>query len=1049
MSYLTIYKASAGSGKTFTLAAKYTAYLLSSDGTGGHTRLLAVTFTNKATGEMKERILEKLYSIAHGTDPNDGFLKKVKDYLAPDASKLPLEELRKRAAARLNEMVHDYDHFAVQTIDSFFQSLLSNLAHELGLAANFCVELNDKDVISRAVDNIMRRIAELPEAGDGTGDTEEVRHVRALRRWVSEFISSLIEEENRWKIADDLKGFARQLFKDAYVSNEAELREKLEDSQLLRAYEQQLRSMETGEREKMLALAQEIHDLIMERGGCGSDTEANYAAVFRTNVKSFVVYVREALAGNLSQKMVNAVWKYVNKGGDIADKLKAYEEQREPACILVNSLRLSRTNINKLRLLGEIAREVDAINDEENHFMLAKTPILFNKLSDTDAPFVMERAGNRFEHVMIDEFQDTSHMQWGNFDRLLLNNISQGNECLLVGDVKQAIYRWRGGDWRMFDRIAALPTSTTHSLDTNFRSARVIVEFNNSVFTQAPVKLGAPWPLDAKQNCNKREGGYVRVCMNKEALFDDVAEQVRELLTVQHISLSQITMLLRNNDDADGLIDHFRQHCPDIPLVSNEAFLLGSSRAVQRLMAALRYLRDVGSKAKDDISMAYLEKTGGIPPAFIARRVALARKPLYELCEELITLFGLDGERGEEPFLFTFLDEVVAWMEENPSSLREFIRFWESTLAAKSIPGGEVEGIRIMSIHKSKGLAFHTVLVPFCNWATEKDRNTEILWCRPDRAPFNTLPVLPIPLQKGMEQSIYKADYEAEHEAQRIENLNLLYVAFTRAQQNLLVWGIAREKTAKNVAELLMATLRQMEGSDEQNIRKADSVEVEPGDGKKADVTTFTYGSMTPVASAKESQAEAPNPFCYTLEEEPVAFTHGQYTPRFRQSGKAQEFMAEAQNAADAAQRETNALEGVLLHDALSRTVCEADISAALSAMLREGLVDAAWVERHRPFLEERVASPQAREWFDPHWQVFNEQAIICPHPDRPLFTTRRPDRVITDGQRTLVIDFKFARPSDSHVRQVEQYVRLLGEMGYPRVEGRIWYVYRNEVVNV
>lgn len=138
-----------------------------------------------------------------------------------------------------------------------------------------------------------------------------------------------------------------------------------------------------------------------------------------------------------------------------------------------------------------------------------------------------------------------------------------------------------------------------------------------------------------------------------------------------------------------------------------------------------------------------------------------------------------------------------------------------------------------MSIHKSKGLAFHTVLVPFCNWATEKDRNTEILWCRPDRAPFNTLPVLPIPLQKGMEQSIYKTDYEAEHEAQRIENLNLLYVAFTRAQQNLLVWGIAKEKAAKNVAELLMATLRQMEGSDEQNIRKADSVEVEPGAEKK------------------------------------------------------------------------------------------------------------------------------------------------------------------------------------------------------------------------
>ena len=606
MSYLTIYKASAGSGKTFTLAAKYTAYLLSSDGTGGHTRLLAVTFTNKATGEMKERILEKLYSIAHGTDPNDGFLKKVKDYLAPDASKLPLEELRKRAAARLNEMVHDYDHFAVQTIDSFFQSLLSNLAHELGLAANFCVELNDKDVISRAVDNIMRRIAELPEAGDGTGDTEEVRHVRALRRWVSEFISSLIEEENRWKIADDLKGFARQLFKDAYVSNEAELREKLEDSQLLRAYEQQLRSMETGEREKMLALAQEIHDLIMERGGCGSDTEANYAAVFRTNVKSFVVYVREALAGNLSQKMVNAVWKYVNKGGDIADKLKAYEEQREPACILVNSLKLSRTNINKLRLLGEIAREVDAINDEENHFMLAKTPILFNKLSDTDAPFVMERAGNRFEHVMIDEFQDTSHMQWGNFDRLLLNNISQGNECLLVGDVKQAIYRWRDSDARIMGRkvenqLGHIHPVTEH-LGTNRRSRANIVRFNNTFFhhlidgiqqkhTDIDLTDIVNYYADVQQDPKDPDDqtGCVRI-VTISAAVDDEGMQLEEtpdemmcrhtvaqLVELLNTGLQQcdIAILTRRNDDIAKVADYVAHHPEatdgyDLRIVSGE-----------------------------------------------------------------------------------------------------------------------------------------------------------------------------------------------------------------------------------------------------------------------------------------------------------------------------------------------------------------------------------------------------------------------------------------------------------------------------------------------
>ena len=219
MSYISIYKASAGSGKTFTLAAKYTAFLLSGD-SGAHSHLLAVTFTNKATGEMKERILEKLYSIAFGTDPNDEFLLKVQEFLDDDTREIGLTLLRKRAAERLSALIHDYDHFTVQTIDSFFQSLLSNLAHELGLAANFRVEINDKEVISRAVDNILQRIAALKDDAEGEKVSPLVQRDRALRHWVSEFIRELIEDDRSWRISKDLKKFAGQLFADAYTANE-------------------------------------------------------------------------------------------------------------------------------------------------------------------------------------------------------------------------------------------------------------------------------------------------------------------------------------------------------------------------------------------------------------------------------------------------------------------------------------------------------------------------------------------------------------------------------------------------------------------------------------------------------------------------------------------------------------------------------------------------------------------------------------------------------------------------------------------------------------
>ena len=1055
MSYLTIYKASAGSGKTFTLAAKYTAFLLSGEDMA-HTRLLAVTFTNKATGEMKERILQNLYDIAHGKDDKDDFLCEVRKHLDPVTKALGVNLLRKRAEERLSQLVHDYDHFAVQTIDSFFQSLLANLAHELGLAANFRVEINDKEVISRAVDNIMKRIATLPETASAD-DAPEVRRDRAVRKWVSEFISDLIADDCSWRISDDLKAFAGQLFSDAYTANEDELREKLADSQLLRQYEKDLRELERAQTEEMKALAQKMHEHIMAAGGKGEDIKECYKAVFGGHgFQWYWPYVHKALQGDLGKEASKTIMEYIDKGGAIAGIMREYEEKRKDAEVIVNSLMLSRSNINKLRLLGEIAREVDAINEDENHFMLAKTPILFSKLGDNDAPFVLERAGNRFEHVMIDEFQDTSPLQWGNFEKLLINNIAQGQECLLVGDVKQAIYRWRGGDWQKLSELSASHHETTHTLDTNYRSAEEVIHFNNAFFTAAPAILETAWPDDAKQEDNHRKGGYVRVRVNNNNVYEDLAEQIRLLQEVQGIELRQITMLLRNNDDANELIDYFRQNHPDLPLVSSEAFHLKSSRALQRLMAALRNLRDMGKKEKDNISQTYLLQSGGVPEAFTAERTQLVRMPLYELCERLVEIFHLGEDDGEAPFVFYFLDLVLEYLEENPSSLTDFIRYWEGTLSTKSIPGGEVEGIRIMTIHKSKGLAFHTVLIPFCTWPMERDRQGDILWCDTKMEPYNRLPVLPIPQRSLMKHSIYADDYADEHTAQRVDNLNLLYVAFTRAQQNLLVWGDTSSGTQPTTANLLAQTLAAMQDDGK---TCATSVKAIPSEDKKSDDITYVYGDMPLVKSQRALREKAYNPFDYHREEVHVGLFSSPLQPHFRQSSKALNFLSEAEEnnrsevaeslkgqTQEAARRKAYLEEGVLLHEALSRIKTPEDILPSLETMRREGLVDTAWLERQRPFLTMRITSPKTRDWFSSRWQVINEQAIICPHPDRPLFTTRRPDRIITDGQRTLIIDFKFARPDARHVDQVNYYCQLLREMGFPKVEGYLWYVYRNEV---
>lgn len=1046
MSYLTIYKASAGSGKTFTLAAKYTAFLLSGEDRA-HARLLAVTFTNKATGEMKERILEKLYSIAYGNDSEDGFLKEVQKHLDEKTKALGTALLRKRAQERLSSLVHDYDHFSVQTIDAFFQSLLSNLAHELGLAANFKVQINDAEVFSRAVDNIMSRIS--------APDLKDAADVQ-LRKWVTDFIREQLEDDRSWKISDGLKSFARQLFSDAYVDNEEELEKKLGDSALMNSYKAQLKQQIAHQKDQLKQVAQQVHAELLQLGG-SADVATAYDELFGKRGHSWYWgYVSKSIEGVCNKEASATIKKTIDSGSEAGRLLGRLEEVRESAEVLINSLELALSNINKLRLLGEIAKETKAINEEENHFMLAKTPVLFDQLiGDDDAPFAMERAGNRFEHIMIDEFQDTSTRQWRNFERLLINNIAQGQECLLVGDVKQGIYRWRGGDWNKLNELSELNKNTTHSLDRNFRSADVIIDFNNAVFTTAPSLLGAPWPDDAHQEKSGKPGGYVRLSFNAEELFEDVAEQIRQLMEVQGIALSDMAILLRRNTDANEMIEYFRQHHPDLLMVSSEAFFLKSSSAVQKLVAALRYLRDVGreDKYRDRISETYLSQHAALPEEFVSRKVELLRKPLYELCETLIDLFQLATEEEEVPFVFYFLDQVLEYLEEHPSNLREFLRYWDESLSRKSIPGGEVPGIRILSIHKSKGLAFHTVLMPFCNWTMEEDRLDNILWCSSSKAPFNLLPALPISQQKKMEHSEFSEEYTADHQAQLIENLNLLYVAFTRAQQNLLVWG----KTSRGSKQSAGLLLNVVEAIPAEKLRCTEQSDARTKGNAEAPVV-FTYGEMALQKRDKQRGEEAPNPFVYQAKEEEVSFGHTNLNLRFRQSSRVRDFLI-SDSAPECGSQcgESNAegkanrfmAEGTLLHDVFSRIRTADDIDAALLSVQQEGLVDAAWVEHHRALVTARITSPRTREWFSSRWQVFNEQAIICPHPTRPILTTRRPDRVITDGERTIVIDFKFARHDADHVLQVENYCRLLREMGYPGVEGYLWYVYPNEVVEI
>lgn len=1057
---LTVYKASAGSGKTFTLTAEYVALLLSGE-PSAHRSILAVTFTNKATAEMKERILQELWEIAYSRDGVGPFAKAVMAHL-PHVSEA---QLRDRAIAALHAIIHDYDYFRIETIDAFFQSLLTTLAHELGLSAGFKVEINDRQVVDNAVDRLLATINTRSE----------------LLSWVLSYINERIEDNQRWDVTGEVKKLARQIMKERFLLNEEQLLKALDSPRLLRDYRKDLYTLSQNASSQLQTMAAEFSQHILDAGGYDRFSRRAKVDVFINKILSGSV---EPPSSGVSKYIGNAdAWlktadkknpSLVAAAENLANKLGALEKEREAAEGVVNSCKLTLNFLNPLRLIGDIGREVSVINKENNRFMLAKTPLLFDKLvGGADASFVFEKAGTEFRHIMIDEFQDTSTLQWGNFKRLLIENMSQGNSCLLVGDVKQSIYRFRNGDWKILSNIkqqfGRYPI-TVNNLTVNFRSARNIIAFNNTIFPKAAALLDqlseqsniAGIYDDVIQQDSGREGGHVEVCYqvsaskkgkkSAPAAEGEVEEepQVPDLMAEQMLKLHQngtayndMAVLVRSNRQVKDILDTFAEQYPDIPLISDEAFILSAAPAVQILIHAMRYLAD----DTDTASLAYVARTyrrlvlhdncsltdvaiapaDYIPNEFSKQTKQLRDTPLYELCERLIKIFRLRLLASDAPYLFFFLDELMNYIDSGQAGLLDFLTFWDETLSGKSIPAGEINGVRILTIHKSKGLAFYSVFIPYCDWPLEKDRPDDLLWCMPNRAPYDALPLVPIHPGKAMQASIYGEAYEAEHLDRRTENLNLMYVAFTRAKENLFIWAKAREDVDFLSAELTM------------------------GDVLYACTEHSNYVSednMPAKQNAKASKggiAQPANPL--KAHPEPLQVSFETYAPHveFRQSNSAKDFVVDDDGDNDRAQYIDK---GKIMHLVFSMIETVADVPCAVERLSSDCLMTDREKASMIEFIRKRLHHPVAKDWFSGRWHIYNECSILSRNAAGELLV-RRPDRVMTDGSETVVVDFKFGNPKQQYEEQVKSYCQLLTRMGHSHVKGYLWYVYSGEIKSV
>ena len=910
---LTVYKASAGSGKTFTLATEYIRLVVLNPSC--FRSILAVTFTNKATEEMKKRILSQLYGIWKGL-PDSMVYQKI----ICKRTGLSEEVVCQRAGMALHNLIYNYSDFRVMTIDTFFQGVLRNLARELDLTANLRIGLNDTEVEELAVDQMI----------------DDLKATDIILQWLMSYILDNISDDRSWNVIGQIKQFGRTIFNDKYKAVSTEIQQKMAEPGFFERYTTQLKEVRRQALERMKEIAETFFDTL--------DAEQLTVEDFaygRTGVCNFFLKLREghfdeSIVGKRVTDALGDPSKWYKKthpyretihnlvDSTLSDILHFAIEERPRQWCLYQSADLTLRHLNQLRLLGSIEQKVRQLNEEANRFLLSDTQHLLHTLiDDSDSPFIFEKIGTQLEQVMIDEFQDTSTVQWQNFKILLAEAMShQQSGNLIVGDVKQSIYRWRSGDWRLLNDIEAQfphphEQLDIQTLDTNYRSDRRIIAFNNAFFHQAAEleylsldELPEAEQLrkayaDVEQQIptDRPDEGFVSISLlPQEDYLEQTLQQLTEgvkTLCQQGTQPSQIAILLRTNAYIPLIAQRFTEVFPEVNIVSDEAFRLDASSAVCLLIQAMRLLtRPDDRLTRVCVATLYQRQVLGndipdeqlllctnsfddlLPDDYIQSFMELRTMPLYELTERLFVIFGLERLESQSAYICAFFDRLTDYLSEHPASIAAFLREWDETLCCKTIQSDVVSGIRLISIHKSKGLEFDHVFIPFCDWQLEKQGN--ILWCQPHESPFGDLPLAPIDYSaKQLLGTIYEPAYYHEHLQAVVDNLNLLYVAFTRASRSLHVFG---KRNARNTRSTLIEQTLPL-------IAESLSGASINGLDDETSSLTLTYGMQKETPLSTSSLTTSSNPFLQTPELIPVRISTYQNKVEFVQSNQSQEFL--------------------------------------------------------------------------------------------------------------------------------------------------------------
>ncbi|MEQ9425195.1 MAG: UvrD-helicase domain-containing protein [Cyclobacteriaceae bacterium] len=844
-----IYRSSAGSGKTYTLTKEYLKLAFRHSDYFKH--ILAVTFTNKATKEMKVRILSVLKDLA-----DDGHELA---YDLKEATGLNDEQLKQRAGEILSTILHNYSYFSVSTIDSFFQRVIRAFAREMGLQGGFRIELNEEQVLTEIIDKVLLDV----------GQNE------SLTKWLINFAENKVDDGKPWDTRREIGNLGKEILKENFKIYEKQILEIARDQDFIPGFLKELYKVKNDFEVVLNRLGNEALVIINDHGLDVTDfayKESGPAGYLEklANRK----YMPPGIRVEASALDVNS---WFAKSNPLKAKIKACAEAGL-VTLLAEAVVHYKSNLSEYESATQVLRNLytfgilaDLTNKlqeyrDENELMLISDASVFLRqiISDNDAPFIYEKVGSRFKHYLIDEFQDTSGFQWDNFRPLIENSLAEEKFNLIVGDVKQAIYRWRSGDFELLlngvedgigsDRIEI------KDLTQNWRSRQNIVDFNNSLFKFSSefLKLQAKNKISEvvdeasrvglQNEAEKIEEAYSAVIQEGAKKFEsgdnglvqlkffpwadengvdwkdnslaEVPRMVEELQDKKY-NLSDIAILVRTRQEGRDVVDYLLSYQSiqakkgyRYDVISSESLYLENSSITRFLLSVIRYIYKPDD-AIQRVQMAYeycryIKKTDHelnslfadssdqkshdnfnklFPDVFFQSLNDLRKLPIYQLIEQLIQLFELDKFDEERAYLQGFLDAILDFTKSENDDILSFLTWWDKLGKDRTVMVSEDQNaIRVMTIHMAKGLQFKAVVVPFCEWGLDNLQGWDnILWSQNHQGqPFDQVPYLPLNYTTSLKSTIFFKDYYNEMIRSYIDNLNIMYVAFTRAEEVLM-----------------------------------------------------------------------------------------------------------------------------------------------------------------------------------------------------------------------------------------------------------------------